>query len=209
MALDSNGPTGAGALIEFKISTGATARVVYGPGYDFYGPTAMAAQGPDLFVASSGSTGSYGAVTEVNAATGALVRVMTGEPYGFGAPLAVAVDAGHLFVVDRSTGGGPIEPSSLTEVNASTGGLVKILAGPGFEFNYSWDVLADGPDVFVGNLGFSAGHGPSITELDASTGALVRVFAGPDIVHPIAMARDGTHLLVLNNSVGSVVEMPA
>jgi hypothetical protein len=160
-------------------------------------------------VASAGGLGSGGVVTEVNDATGALVRVIAGASYDFGDPFALAADAGHLFVLDRRTGGGPIGPNSLTELDASTGALVKVLAGPGFDFNYSWDMLADGPDLFVGNLGFSTGYGPSVTELDASTAALVRVLEGPDIVHPIAMAKDGAHLLVLNNSVGSVVEVPA
>jgi hypothetical protein len=101
---------------------------------------------------------------------------------------------------------GPIGPGSVTEVNATTGALVRVISGPAFRFYYPFDVLAAGPDVFVGNLGLPSGKTGGVTVLDASTGAVVQVLKGP-VSHPIAMAVAGNELVVANNTTGSVIEM--
>ena len=191
------GPGGGGALVEFDTSSGALVRVIRGARYDMFGPLAMVASGPDLFVAGTGSLlGGDGALTEVNAATGALVRVITGKAYDFGSPTGMATNGPDLFVADRSIGAGPIEANSVTEVNAATGALVRVLAGARFRFNYSYDMVVDGPDLFVGNLGLPDRDDAGITEVNTTTGAVLKVLTGPDFPHPIAMAADGTHLLI-------------
>jgi hypothetical protein len=205
--LDIQGPGGGGALVEFDTSSGALVRVIHGARFDMFGPLAVVADGPNLFVAGTGSLGEDGALTEVNAATGTLVRVITGKAYDFGSPVGIATNGPDLFVADRSIGTGPIEANSVTEVNAPTGALVRVLAGARFRFNYTYDMVVDGSDLLVGNLGLPNRDDAGITEVDIAAGVVPKVLSGPDFAHPIAMAVNGTDLLVANNnSNGSVVE---
>jgi hypothetical protein len=85
---------------------------------------------------------------------------------------ALALYRDDLFVANYSGG-------SVTEVNASTGALVRVISGPQYQFNPNDrggpDALAlRGADLFVATFG-----GYSVTEVNASTGALVRVISGP------------------------------
>ena len=64
----------------------------------------------------------------------------------------------------------------MTELNAATGALVKVLKGPSYGFNDPSAVASDGTHVWVTNYG-----GTSVTELDAATGALVRVSARAEL----------------------------
>jgi hypothetical protein len=79
------------------------------------------------------------------------------------------VSNGDLFVAN---GAG----NSLTELNASTGALVRVVSGPAHQFDHPDSMVAGGSDLFVAN-GYGTGGG-SLTEVDASTGALVRVVSG-------------------------------
>jgi hypothetical protein len=66
-----------------------------------------------------------------------------------------------------------LHPGSVTELDASTGALVRVVVGPQYEFNYPYTLAVNGDDLFVAD-------GFSVTELDTSTGRLVRVlFHGP------------------------------
>jgi len=60
---------------------------------------------------------------------------------------------------------------SITEVDASTGAIVRVISGPAYHFDQPKSVGVTGNDLFVANLG-------SVTEVDASTGSLVRVITG-------------------------------
>ena len=68
---------------------------------------------------------------------------------------------------------------SITELNASTGALVRVLSAPEYHFDVPDAVTLSGPYLFVANL---ASHltnfgntGPGlVTEVAAATGALVR-----------------------------------
>jgi hypothetical protein len=113
------------------------------------------------------------------------------------APQAVALSGDRLFVVN---GGG-----SITELDTSTGALVRVISGPTYGFRSPDALVVAGADLFVANL--EAG---SITELDTSTGALVRVISGPtyEFAGPRAMVLSGHHLFVVNAG-GSVTEFPA
>jgi outer membrane protein assembly factor BamB len=205
--LDISGPHGAGGILEFAVPSGKLVRVVQGPSYQLGTPLGIATDGSDLFVASMGALFSGGALTEVNASTGALVRVISGREYEFGSPVGVAAYGADLFVADRSLAPGPIGLGTVTEVDAATGALVRVLSGPTFKFYYPNDVLADGSRVFVGDLGLPGGKTGGVTELDASTGKVLQILEGP-VTHPIAMAMVGADLMVANNETGSVIEVP-
>jgi hypothetical protein len=166
-----------GALTELDVASGAVVRVISGGEYDFVGPYAIAAYGPDLLVgdAGSGTTGSPSYVTEVDAATGALVRVVTGPRYHFYGPGAMALDGQDLFVLNDGSpaSGGTLTPppttpstssaGSLTEIDATTGALVRVISGPRYDFSYQAAMAAGGPHVFVVGGGFSG----TVTEFPA------------------------------------------
>ena len=63
--------------------------------------------------------------------------------------------------------------ASVTEMDASTGALVKVVSGPKYHFDEPGAIALMGTDLFVANYGSA-----KITEVDASTGALVRVISG-------------------------------
>ena len=73
--------------------------------------------------------------------------------------------AGHVWVVD--TGGG----NSVTELDAKTGGLIRVIRGSAYGFKGPDAIAVIGGHVWVAN-----GGGNTLTELDATTGDLVRVF---------------------------------
>jgi hypothetical protein len=129
------------SLTVLDTATGALVRVMSGPKYKFDGPDALATSGPDVFVANSavhGTTlGPGPSVTEAATTTGALVRVLAGPAYHFEYPSALAVSGPDLFVANRSMYGPygwPAGTSSLkgsvTQLNVSTGALVRVIHGP-------------------------------------------------------------------------------
>ena len=74
------------------------------------------------------------------------MRVVSGAAYHLEAPDALAVSNGDLFVAN---GAG----SSLTELNASTGALVRVVSGPAYEFSVPDAMAVSGHDLFVANNG--------------------------------------------------------
>ncbi|MGD0810669.1 MAG: hypothetical protein ABSA91_13325, partial [Acidimicrobiales bacterium] len=97
------------------------------------------------------------------------------------------------------------DPGAVTEVDVSTGALVKDFYGAQYEFDYPDGLALSGDGLFVTS-------GVSVTELDTSTGALVRVISDPptttlppkptttwvaDLVRPNVVARSPTGLRAL------------
>ena len=112
--------------------------------------------------------------------------------WGFNSPGGVASDGTYVWVVDND---------SLTELNAATGALVKVITGSRYGFISPWAVSSDGTHVWVANKGNpQTGQDVSVTELNAATGALVQVISGPSygFNDPDAVSSDGTHVWVAN-----------
>ena len=107
---------------------------------------------------------------------------------GFRQPDAIASDGTHVWVANN-------DGNSVTELNASTGALVKVISGSRYEFNDPDAIASDGTHVWVAN-----DDGNSVTELNASTGGLVKVISGSSygFNDPDAIASDGTHVWVAN-----------
>ena len=105
--------------------------------------------------------------------------------WGLMGPEAMAVYGRDLFVANSFSYGF----GSVTELDASTGALVRVILGPAYGFDYPDAMVVAGGHLFVTNSPPS-GSG-SVTELDASTGALVRVISGPayrfDLSHVMAV----------------------
>jgi len=123
----------------------------------------------------------------------------------FDDPSGLAVAGGHLWVTNQAG-------NSVTEINPSTGALLKIFTRAlGYRFNSPTAITRAGGDLFVAN---AAG---SVLEMSASTGAFIRLVAGAgsNFVDPVAIAASGNVILVLNAgrsgaaATGSITELSA
>jgi outer membrane protein assembly factor BamB len=180
-----------GPLVEIDTGTGKLVKAFSGSEYQFDGPAAMLADGPDLFVTDPGTGGTGGSVVELDAATGAVVRVLSAASYGFDEPVAMAAAGPDLFVANY-------DGSSVTELDASNGALVRVLAAPTYDFVSPDAMAVDGGDLFVADSGNN-----SVIEVDVATGAPVRAVAASadSSDEPVAIAAAGPDLFVANADV--------
>jgi hypothetical protein len=165
------------SVTEVNASTGALVKVISSSAYQLVAPRVMAVSRDDLFVAHLTEDGDANAVTEINVATGALVRILSGPAYKFSDPSSMVAVGGDLFVANYTGYRSPLlnaAGDSVTEVNASTGALVKVISAPRYSLDSPDSMAVLGDNLFVANSG-----GNSVTELNASTGALVRVISAP------------------------------
>ena len=116
--------------------------------------------------------------------------------WGFSTPNSVAVDGTHVWVANSYT-------STVVELNASDGSLVRFLAGATYRFSAPGSIATNGVDVWVLN-----GSSGEITEIDAASGALVRIISPTNAgySYPNRLALDGTDLWVTCNNSSSVFE---
>lgn len=136
------------------------------------------------------------AATLTTAAAAVTAASATGATYGFASPDALAVAGGKLWVANRAN-------NSLTEVDATTGALVRRLSGRSYGFNQPDAVTPDGTHLFVANAG-----GRSVTEIGTASGSLVRVISASKfrLSHPLRLVADGAVMFVLNRT-GSLTEI--
>jgi hypothetical protein len=158
-----------GSVTELNGSTGALVRVIRGPGYDFVSPNAAVVQGSDdVWVVDTGNN----AVTEFSATTGVLIRVLTNAKgrYGFAVPTAIAVAGPDLWVTSKA-GGSATDPNAgtLTEIDASTGALVRRVSNASDALEKPSGIAFDGTHLWISDAAINA-----VTEL-TPTGALTRV----------------------------------
>jgi len=90
-------------------------------------------------------------VTELNAATGALVKVLQGPQYGFNQAWAIASDGSHVWVANDNDSNEETNYSSVTELDAATGALVKVLSKSRYQFSFADAIASDGTHVWVAN----------------------------------------------------------
>lgn len=92
---------------------------------------------------------------------------------------------------------------SVTDVDASTGILVRLVTGTPYRFDHPVAIAADGSYVFVAN-----DYGNSITLLASPSGSLVSVLSAPNdhFDGPVSIAFDGIHAWVVNVYGDSVTE---
>jgi hypothetical protein len=110
-----------GSLTELSARDGRLVRIVSGSRYAF-SPSAVTAEGGDIWVADDPSGENAGWVTEVSSASGALVRVVSGARYGFNAPAAIAAAGPDVWVANywpQEQGG------SVTEFSVASGRWVR------------------------------------------------------------------------------------
>ena len=158
----------ANSVTELDTSTGVLVRVLSGAKYHFEDPVALVLNAGDLFVLSSG--GSVAELDSVNgrAGEGGLGTRLSAQ----GQADAMILDGNDLFVAGGRSGLAPgtLVGGAITEVNTSTGGLVKVVSGPSYQFADADAMVLDRNDLFVANGGpglFSGtSAGGSVTELN-------------------------------------------
>ena len=133
-----------------------------------------------------------------------MLKDKKGTNYGFDNPDAISSDGSHVWVanIETESPGG----NSVTELDASTGALLRVLSASSYGFDDPDAISSDGTDVWVAN-----GEGNSVTELDASTGALVQVLSASSygFDDPGAISSDGADVWVANGAGNSVTELDA
>jgi hypothetical protein len=182
-------------VTELNSSDGSLVRVISTPSDALHGASAIAASGPDVWVANVNS------VTELNASTGSLVRNIKTGAGGSDEPLGISVSGPHVWLTD-------VDPrtsaDAVTELSSTDGSIVRVINSPADEFNFNTPaaIASNAADVWVANVN-------SVTELSSSNGDLVRVIhnLGHGLFAPEALTVLGPHLWIENWANGSVAEL--
>src|SRR5215469_2760898 len=85
--------------------------------------------------------------------------------WGLSLPISDSSDGTHVWVANRA--GGTTHQGSVTELDAATGALVRVIRGAQYGFNMPYAVSSDGTHVWAANFanGGGASEGASGTEL--------------------------------------------
>jgi len=122
---------------------------------------------------------------------------------GFSYPDAVTSSGADVWVANYD--------NSVTELNESTGAVVRILSAASYGFNHPDAISADGTHVWVANGGQE--DGTSVTEINEANGKLVQVLsaANYELNGPDAISSDGKNVWVANDGslVGTVTQIDA
>lgn len=195
-----------GSIAEFKASDGAFIRSISSPTYEFYSAPPIVASGGDIWALGTNSNNLQ--IEEFSAATGNLVKDLPGSSFGLNVNTVLAANATDLWLLSPPSSGRP--GGSLTEINSSTGVLVRTVSNPGFDFDQFSSPIATSSRVIVANdlTGFS------ITEVNANNGALIRVIRQPrvDLRMQSAPVTNGTDIWIISSagpSTGRISEFNA
>jgi hypothetical protein len=172
-------------------SVGATSLT---SGHEFDYPSGLVFSGGHLWVANEHGN----SVSEINPATGAWMASLTSGPYGIDAPTSIATNGPDIFVANSV--------KSISEINASTRQLVRIIFGSEYQFSDPIAITVTGGRVLVLNAGTGAG---SITEFSSQSGLLIRTISGSrfDFNDPAAFATTGQDIYVADKGNDSVTEV--
>ena len=85
------------------------------------------------------------------------------KPIHFNEPIAIAVSDNHVWVVNA-------KGNSITEIDASSGAVLRVISGAADHFDEPTAIAIGGNHVWVVNA-----KGNSVTELNAENGTLMRV----------------------------------
>jgi hypothetical protein len=129
-----------------------------GGNYGFERPAAIAVSGGHVWVLNDPYRGGL-SVTEMNESDGSFVRRLAGPQYGFGAYVSylqyraqgIAAAGDRVWVVDPA--GGSDGHGAVTEIDATTGNLVRVLSGAPYNFYQPNAIAIAGSQVWVSNFG--------------------------------------------------------
>ncbi|HUZ41977.1 MAG TPA: hypothetical protein VMU68_11385 [Acidimicrobiales bacterium] len=152
------------SVTELNARTGSLVRIVKAQKKD--PPDPVSVDGSHVWIGTTlmGSN----SVTELNARTGSLVRIIKAKADHFNGLSGIAAQGSHVWVTNSGALASRGNTNSVTELNARTGSLVRIIKAKADGFNRPSDVVASGSKLWVLNF-------DSITELNQNNGSLVRV----------------------------------
>ncbi|MGB8179158.1 MAG: hypothetical protein WCF63_03235 [Acidimicrobiales bacterium] len=182
------------SVSEINPSNGAwMASLTSGP-YGIDAPSAIATNGPDIFVANSVQS-----ISEVNASTRQLVRIVFGSAYHFSKPVAITVAGGRVLVLNAGSGVG-----SITEFSAQNGLPLTNISGSQFAFDDPVAFATNGPDVYVADKGNN-----SVTEVNMVTGQLIDVISQQGLSQPDGIAIEDGRVWVADSQSNAATEINA
>jgi hypothetical protein len=137
-----------GSVTEINASDGGLIRVIRGARYRFDRPVAIATNGHNVWVTNS--TGR--SVTEFAARSGALIRVLRNPARStrFDDPVAITVANGGVWVVNAK-GGSTTDANagSLTEIDPTTGAVLRRVHGPRFGLERPAGIAFEGSHLWI------------------------------------------------------------
>jgi outer membrane protein assembly factor BamB len=146
----------------FHASTGKLIRVLSGPAYQFEVPSAMVVADHHVFVLN----GAGSRVTELDETTGRRLRVLTGPLYRFAGTHAMVVVHHDVWTANGAGKG------SLTEFNAVTAKVVRVISSGSARLDAPTSLASDGIRLWVSNA--LGGH---ISEVAVANGHLMRTIS--------------------------------
>jgi hypothetical protein len=195
---------GTGSITELNAHSGALIRVISVGAARFDNPAAIAIGGSRVWVTSLQTSSEGGLVTDLDESDGSITRVVGGLADSFDGPVAVAADGNDVWIVSsgvKNYYGNGRGVGSVTELNATTGQVVRIITSQTAPFNEPTSIAISGAHVWIANLVYS-----SIVELNAVNGEVVRLIRANSLNQPLSMAVDHDHLWVANFFGNSVTE---
>jgi hypothetical protein len=182
------------SVSEINPANGAwMASLTSGP-YGIDAPTAITANGPDIFVANSVKS-----ISEINATTRQLVRIVFGSEYHFSRPVAITVAGGRVLVLNAGTNAG-----SITEFSAKNGLLIKNISGSRYAFDDPAAFTVSGQNVYVADKGNN-----SVTELNMVSGRVVDVISQQGLSEPDGIAVEDGRVWVADSQSNAATEINA
>lgn len=181
----------AAVLVFATVTTAAGAGASAKSSLTFPGPVALTTDGAHVWVLN----GVDHTVTELDAASGDTVRVIGGSQYHFLQPATIVVGGGHVFVTNSET---PKQRYSgvgaVTEIDAATGTLVRILQGAPYNFLTPYSAFSNGVRIWISNH-----MEGTVDVLGARSGKLITVVGGhkgPSLDEPSGIGVDASHVWI-------------
>ncbi|HMK95929.1 MAG TPA: hypothetical protein VK425_00190 [Acidimicrobiales bacterium] len=202
---------GSGTVRELDITTGSTTRMIGGKQYHFGVPVSMAVNGADLFVVTlnqDSAGNNIWALTEVSIPDGQLVRVFPNAAYALDNPDSVFSYGPYVFVASlgpsQSNLNGGYGPGAITQIEATTGTLIRVIRGARYELKGESAMASLGGDLYVADTAADA-----VTVIDPATGVPRRVLSGSEygFAAPDGLATWGDHLYVANGEGQTVTDI--
>ena len=218
---------GGARVAEISRATGKVDRIFEGR-HRFVEPGGIYSNGRQVWISSLETSEG---IVERSASSGAKIRTITPmamvPPPGGGnklltylGPQSVTADANYVWTGNESGANGTSHGASVTQINASTGKIIRTIATPADRFfGVIHDVDSDGAHVWVvnGAVGTPDGQrGDTVTELNTSDGSLVRVIRlnNGEFSDPDQVVSDGVDVWVTDQGggtgqLGNVIELNA
>ena len=196
---------GTGSITELNANSGALIRVIKVRAAHFDNPAAIAIGGRHVWVSNLETSSAGGSITDIDERRGSITRVVSSLGDYFDGPVAIAAQGNDVWIVSsgvKNYYGNGQGVGSVTELNATTGTVVRIITAQDVPFDEPSAIVVRGNHVWVANLDYS-----SIVELNSSNGSLVRFIQANSLNEPLSMTVDRSHLWVANFLGNSVTEL--